>query len=926
MKMNKIQMINELLNQITPTSENFELERLLRNKYPFLISDMEELENFLIDMNNTEIDKLNLIKALIKTKKISEDTREHKKGCSEKPYDVFCKSFSSDNLSRSKFYELYNPIIATKISNSIFKYCDKSISIVEILKDLDIDSIKALYVLCKDIRITIDKFCDTFQLSKTEEKNQVKELFKIIKSYKSVYIYDALCYLLIDNNHNDVCIENKILYYRIFSNMQNIKNKIVIYNPNLLFIDKFINDETIDNKDSTLFVVENAMIMDIIKFKYNSLNVYTFDSFLHLLSDEKFEIEDSLLLFNGNTISNKVMILDKVLDRTPSKKALIFSSDNFQNSILQKYSIEQITLFPSGINYCTLPERKSLFSIKENAKKTLLSKYSIVKNSDIQYIALKANQYEVDLNSDFGIKIRSYFDSKEKESEFKRNKAGIISPTKEIKVYWTASEQIDNEIYKEIRIYVKEPIIKNNKIIEGSQVKKSIRKLSNYSYSQLSDFILGSYLKDPNENEYITYSYIPKLKELYKGKEITLQCLLILFPEFINNLSEIQLSIYNDSIGNEIYDMIPSKINLDYIEEVSRQLFNDDNDSITVFKYILHKLFTLSINNGYSSHNPLRNEYKRICEDERRINEVINNLSSSRISDNSTIKFINVCVKNIKNESLEYIGALLRITTPLSTQLIRALKWSDFKKVTLGNTSFYQLLIRRQIDKGNTKYISLSKSTQYIRLPLPSFIGELLNECWNNILSTHQGVSETELRQMPMVIGDDYIIDGYGVISYEHLDRIIKNIVDENNLISKKLIYVLDKNNDLVLKELSTKNTDVFRIFYKNRCEDTELDRNEISYLCGNKPYDTYAINYCDYDNDFSQLELFKKIERMFSQIFIKENNKFNKYECKGTLHYVSNNTNRSELLIEATNVKKINIKSRYGFLIRINHQEGRNK
>ena len=144
--------------------------------------------------------------------------------------------------------------------------------------------------------------------------------------------------------------------------------------------------------------------------------------------------------------------------------------------------------------------------------------------------------------------------------------------------------------------------------------------------------------------------------------------------------------------------------------------------------------------------------------------------------------------------------------------------------------------------------------------------------------------------------------------------------------INQRYIVLPEEGNEIIT-DINSYNGDIFRTNFRNKAlNEAGFEADELAYYMGIKKPDTFSQHYCDYTNDYVQLQMAKKIERWVGQYFRYPRKKAdnNKLMICGIADGVScaelnitKNTNKNiEVLIE--------VLTEHGFVVEISKSEKR--
>lgn len=954
-KLNELKKI--VANKATSHTTVYEF---IRTKAPELVNDIDDLKTYLLSTSESEEQKYNLVSTLHRASEYFIKYRSHSANNKNELYDIFCEIYKDKHLSSNEFIKFYSYINSTTLKGKEIDCVEKAYELVNILKILhflDNEIVHFLSFSSSTNGITEDELID--YLDKDISKEQRKRVKLCLRTLKQKVCLDAASLIVTNPDSNDCEVENKNVYYAYSSFILNSVNKRhIIAFPSPFFVKKLLNDSLI-NSNEYIIVVNNEDMVIIYSQVYKQKNVkFTTMENFEFNAMMSSELVGTMLFFansheNDSDLISIIEMIESYHDETTN--VLIFGPDNRIDSkkltikrylVDNNYSVCSATLFPSGINNCTKPERKILLIFSRKKVSSInINSYSLNRSGEYQLLKLipyqATMQSEVYKNSNLRAYYNHEYDNHLLLTNQERKISSFIDYSNEIRIRYTASPQ-KNSNCPVINVYIKTPIINRNGTInkdKGNKMDCSRKQITNILLSQLDSFINDKYFfisKRSNMDGLSIRSDVSnEFKNVLSSEEISFKSLFLFYEDIENSLSKEENAIIKELLDGELGWILPRNLNSklinDYLDNYYRE--SEDNRNKIIAKRLISKLFDYAIAKGHAKNNPIKGELRFINKDRQGIIDVKNARNKASIN----LKQFKTLVRNVessyKHNLSIMVAILLKIFTPLEYREICALRIMDifkFKHFTYKGKEIYYLKIRRFVDDSG-HFKQLTTSYKYRNIVLPIFLSDLLLALKNIIASSHTDIPALRVQETPLFEGDLILANKeYAILSPYKLSKMCKKELKKLN-IKDDITYLHTKDGKEEVN-LSNSHSDLLRNNYRYysimECKYTE---DELEHSCGNKATDVFSNNYCDYDSEPSMYQMLIKQERLSSLIF--DEKKYLSYKQthnNETINYLSHNiSSRTILNIEVcANVQAtINISNDYGFdMIRTNNEENENE
>ena len=195
---------------------------------------------------------------------------------------------------------------------------------------------------------------------------------------------------------------------------------------------------------------------------------------------------------------------------------------------------------------------------------------------------------------------------------------------------------------------------------------------------------------------------------------------------------------------------------------------------------------------------------------------------------------------------------------------VAALDWCDFKPI--GTTDDYQFLITKSVDQ-NGHVLSNSEKSNWNRfriIPSARVLTLLLLARKQHLIDN--GINEDYLKTCPIILAEERLSDMKRRVPIPHCKpRIISK--SGNELIKlanipENIVVLPDEKNDLTT-DFNRYHGDILQVNFLSKANHSALmTMGEINYILGIEAPDTFSRYYCDYTNDFIQIEIIQKLSR----------------------------------------------------------------
>lgn len=215
---------------------------------------------------------------------------------------------------------------------------------------------------------------------------------------------------------------------------------------------------------------------------------------------------------------------------------------------------------------------------------------------------------------------------------------------------------------------------------------------------------------------------------------------------------------------------------------------------------------------------------------------------------------------------------LIRLCTGMPLREVCALQWKHFKRLENDEES-YQLQILQHInDQGKiTPLTTYEQVRQYRKIPCVTILKEILLQRYEYILQEYH-ISSSDVLEQPIIYAEEPGVKRRGrrkTNSYCTIRQGRKVSVEamQKAEIGQKVITLLE-GEDAFQEDLNARRNDLYYsnfVHYANTL--CGLEDGQVCYLVGRKGPDTYSEHYVDYRNDFIQMDMAQRLDRLWPMV-----------------------------------------------------------
>lgn len=749
-----------------------------------------------------------------------------------------------------------------------------------------------------------DQLSELYLDFKNDLKDRYNNFYKAVRSLAKTSAVEFLC-ALEGREKDDIPLENGIIYSRFLSNINLFQEgkKVLLVHPSTQFIKKWTKN-TYPYGIETTIILNREWDRKLIQHTYEDVRfTRVTGKYLTLLTDEEWNTEcengkgqtiyDIALLFATHMNRDQIWSSLRYLRERIGDQISILEAESrldkdgiyYVTMNTQRMQLQTIELMPSGIVNCVNPSKKIYLTYQNTQDRGQ-------KNKEIEIVAYSLNStawreqkifreilarpvfLSCQMFGELEQSLRAYYNDeiyRRKDHGGKRSKPHKYQFSPELTVWYSVSGKDSLRVSAYLcaptedhtkgssrGARIKESLRYNNKLVEREKIEPWIE--SEYMFAGPQKRQKGEVGKGVRE---IVSDW---KKTVYRNETISLKTLWYLYPEMEEQFSEREYETVTAIVASGIgwLDMqeVTSELLLQEIETVYPQ-----KTEIMKRHYwlLLQRLIRFGIKNGHYSSKQLRD----IVESDHGRNyfsEVREALAKKSFTPNEMLKIHGmICEASSEREDSLYQGILIKLESGLESNVVCGLKWGDF--IEIEGFGFFGLRTARQVTNDGKQLKGFENEEDYRIIPCSDDLSKRLLARREKILAEIPGPnSRRSLREMFIVETKDRQPDIVCGVSPRKLTQECRKLIDRMGFKEIK-VEIPDDRRGTKESNMAYYKGDIFREnFRAYMAEDMGMTTGEMAYLLGNQATVTYEKYYCDYQNEFSLLQMYLKLQRWANQ------------------------------------------------------------
>lgn len=745
-----------------------------------------------------------------------------------------------------------------------------------------------------------------------------RSFFDAIKLLSKVRPLDFLAAATVQKNHNDISVENGILYREFTSELNPLdpNTHVFIVSPSPFFLMKWLVDDSLTQVKATLLYSNPAeytlVKTNIDRLKRTTIDVQFFDDWLERFSKKSPVTYTNTLVFSRNIHPSQEQDLWKtIMDSFPRPYHIleIFSSNQLQQTggFHRKHwanddiSVPELMILPQGILLGTTPSRKFIARIRIQSTSSgdlktdqvTLKSYQLSREYSRQLLKNYPKNNMVVTKEEMlsGKSIRQLYHETlrlQLSSGNERNMPQFIEFTPELFIWYTTSFKGELK-HPKVEAYFclrpDETKARRKLLNRGKRLDDTVKRTSKIPLEDVETWLEHVY---PFEKVYgrnrgssdeistkpqknVQNEFISRCKDTFLGQPISLKLLWYLHPDLSDYFSEDDYEIFTQLACSDLgFLNIGQATEADFTQYIYYTQENTRPSTQRLQLMILSQALEFATTFGYCRSNVLQNLAMEKNGDGRdALSEIRGALAKRSFTPVEMKKIYDVIVNKLdQEEEFQYLGLLIRLMTGLESNIVCALCWDDLQLVE--GYDFHEFVIWRQLENGGGVYKGFNKEYSYRRIPCPLLLYKHLEKQWNNVCLATADLSLATRKKLPIVTTKTALENKvlqrsvYRPIDLEKISRTVVRAVN----IPPRVILVPDQEKGTVETNLSHYSGDIFRSNFRSHgLQAARLEVGELAYLIGNKPQTTFESHYFDYMNDGEQFIIWTKLSAWCNEL-----------------------------------------------------------
>ncbi len=842
-----------------------------------------------------------------------------------------CKKFNTPNvtLSDDLLLPLYKSINYSTLHFDGYRIKNEAVSAVSIWDKLhesrqnQLDSGAQFYEhKSVDINQLIIKNQEVRDLYPDTETMPIEDLrrsfFDAIRLLSKVRPLDFLAAATVQKNHNDISLENGILYREFTAELDPLSpnTHALLVSPTPFFLMKWLIDENLTGINTTLLYTnpaEYSLVKTNINRLKQSIDVQFFDNWLEVFSKKSAVTYTNTLIFSRNIHPSQEKELWGAMKKFfphPCHILELFASNQLQQTSGLHHkcwatdddiSVHELLIMPQGILLGTAPSRKFIARIciqstpfsEPKASQVTLKSYQLSTEYSRQLLKNYPKNNMVVTKDELlsGKSIRQLYHETlrlQLSSGDERSMPQFIEFTPELFIWYTTSFKGELK-HPKVEAYFclrpDETKARRKLLNRGKRLGNTLKRTSKIPLEDIETWLENVYPFEKvhgrnrgSSNEIFTKSqknvqneFILNCKETFQGQPISLKLLWYLHPDLSDYFSVDDYEIFTQLACSDLgFLNIGQATEEDFTQYIYYTQENTRPSTQRLQLMILSQALEFATTFGYCHSNVLRNLAMEKNGDGRdALSEIRGALAKRSFTPIEMKKIYDFIVNKLEQEEeFQYLGVLIRLMTGLESNIVCALCWDDLQPVE--GYDFHEFLIWRQLENGGSAYKGFDKEYSYRRIPCPLLLYKYLERQWNNVCLATTDLSLSTRKKLPIVTTKTILENRelqhsvYRPIDLEKTSRTVVRAAD----ISPRVILVPDQEKGTVETNLSHYSGDIFRSNFRSYgLQAARLDVGEQAYLIGNKPQATFESHYFDYMHDAEQFTIWIKLSAWCNEI-----------------------------------------------------------
>ena len=836
-------------------------------------------------------------------------------------YTIGISSYQIEPIEKNEFLTLYFAINTFSLDqnwlarneNKLNKDAEEAVSIFNnvllVSKEKQYEDCNSLYgkvpVTSIAESFTGSRFCSL----KTDEEI-AKAYMKITNGLmRARNPLDVLCTIYLGkrtlNNTsfifpNDVTLENSIVYHFFTSyiNPRSIADDYIVFAPSPFFVRKMASDDVLRNIPIT-FVVADDNIRDIFIRHFNEIrysggkgNYFTFLSFDDYFKETVKEEGNAFnysLIFANNIRDNTLKQLNAVLRRyqQTEQTVMVLSSDKYLQSFMAadigRHSLEEIVLVAEGIHNSTEPKRKVFWKYGANSCNDIkITKMAFINTRNkIQRMMPVENGNKVlskDALMDADYDVRTAYKGLmlgiDENDVAERNKPRCVRFSEEINFWYSLARNLDYPGQVRVEAYACEAMPEGKEargfMARGKRISGSVKRYTRVAESEVEKWIINDYPYAGlgKSRNHVSFEVRNAISEYYKGYyaakgalcDISLRTLCyIYFDDIAQRLSDKEQLILSEMTRGPIGELNTEYSTFgDYVYALQEMHPYLTNTQLEGRLSLLFEALEVAVSNNHASKNALEELIEEESNARKKYLQVTNALVKNTFTRSEFEKIYQHICWHLNRGNSEYLGLLIKLFTGVETEMVCALKWSDYVNISDGN-DIRALSITKEVSSDGSVVKPVSRVTEYRTIPCCDILRNYLDRYLKQ--TADESPSDYMERNIVTIRNSD------SVVAPKDMYQLSKTLIEKLG-IEEVAIEIPYGKGRMRTRNLNKYGGDVFKSNLRHWAADVGgFTKDELAYIAGNVKATTLGKHYELHDDESSLETYYVKLNRIGSML-----------------------------------------------------------
>lgn len=344
---------------------------------------------------------------------------------------------------------------------------------------------------------------------------------------------------------------------------------------------------------------------------------------------------------------------------------------------------------------------------------------------------------------------------------------------------------------------------------------------------------------------------------------------------------------YDDSLAIEMFcserqdlsDLVIGQATAETVSDALNATLPEPKCSQSKYHRLLYSIFQIAKERGYLPSNPLPVKMTSYTNDMEQAMKALRAALKKDFLSHEELKLIlNFLFEPMGRQQTprvvqdsSWLIAFIRLCTGMPLREICALNWRHFHKIG-GHNAWQFYIIQMLSDTGTIIPIrTYSYIQQYRKFPCVSLLSHILL-LRREYLKTKYGFSDKEIPGLPIAFSEEPGTrrkgrkKSFAYCTVRQARKICREVLAQAKIPSN-VITLLDGEDSFIEDLNSCQNDLYYSNFLHHAISHCGLNDGEVCYLVGRKAATTFSKNYADFSNDYLQLDIILRLNRLWAVV-----------------------------------------------------------